>query len=187
MNVASHIFLPVAKKTKSKACSCRKMRWSPAEDQIIFDYVKKYGTSNWSFISQQIPGRTGKQCRERWVNQLNPENNNDHWTTEEDQLLLDKTEELGHQWSVIARYLNGRSANSVKNRFQLLKRRRKDQISSHGKMAPQSIMPPYPMFVMPQNLSYDIIPYIQQPMIQHQQIMPQNLPCYQVIQVVQKM
>ena len=41
--------------------------------QAIKSLVNKYGTSNWTFISNQMgQNRSGKQCRERWYNQLNP-------------------------------------------------------------------------------------------------------------------
>ena len=46
--------------------------WTNAEDQIIMDMVTKYGPKRWSMIAKQLQGRTGKQCRERWINQLDP-------------------------------------------------------------------------------------------------------------------
>uniref|UniRef100_A0A6V7QUV8 Uncharacterized protein n=1 Tax=Ananas comosus var. bracteatus TaxID=296719 RepID=A0A6V7QUV8_ANACO len=47
--------------------------WSKQEDEIIIQMVKKYGPKKWSTISQALPGRIGKQCRERWHNHLNPQ------------------------------------------------------------------------------------------------------------------
>ena len=40
---------------------------SPQEDQKVRDLVDAYGPNNWSKISQELPGRVGKQCRERCV------------------------------------------------------------------------------------------------------------------------
>jgi hypothetical protein len=37
------------------------------EDDIIIKMVKEYGPTKWSAISQALPGRIGKQCRERYV------------------------------------------------------------------------------------------------------------------------
>jgi hypothetical protein len=46
-------------------------RWTGEEHKALQALVRKYGTErNWSVIAQQIPGRTGKQCRERWLNHL---------------------------------------------------------------------------------------------------------------------
>lgn len=47
--------------------------WSPEEDEILKELVAKYGARNWSLIAQGLHGRSGKSCRLRWCNQLNPE------------------------------------------------------------------------------------------------------------------
>lgn len=36
------------------------------------DMVTRLGEGKWSLIAQSLPGRIGKQCRERWINHLNP-------------------------------------------------------------------------------------------------------------------
>eukprot|EP00965_Chrysotila_dentata_P115340 3812364-Pleurochrysis_carterae.AAC.3 len=45
-------------------------QWSPAEDQMLADAVARYGDQRWSYIAHLVPGRMGKQCRERWINHL---------------------------------------------------------------------------------------------------------------------
>jgi hypothetical protein len=35
------------------------------EDETLTELVRKYGFKRWSFIAKFIPGRIGKQCRER--------------------------------------------------------------------------------------------------------------------------
>ena len=54
-----------------------KKPWSVEEDQILTDIIKEIGLNSWSSISQELNGklricRTGKQCRERWLNHLSP-------------------------------------------------------------------------------------------------------------------
>ncbi|POO03932.1 GAMYB transcription factor [Trema orientale] len=39
--------------------------WSKEEDEIIVELVNKFGPKKWSTIAQHLPGRIGKQCRER--------------------------------------------------------------------------------------------------------------------------
>jgi myb-related protein len=39
--------------------------WTLEEDQIVTELVLRYGAKNWSSISKRLPGRIGKQCRER--------------------------------------------------------------------------------------------------------------------------
>lgn len=46
--------------------------WSPEEDVVLNRLVEKFGARNWSLIARGIPGRSGKSCRLRWCNQLNP-------------------------------------------------------------------------------------------------------------------
>ncbi|KAK6145411.1 hypothetical protein DH2020_022231 [Rehmannia glutinosa] len=46
--------------------------WSPDEDAILTGLVRKFGPRNWSLIARGIPGRSGKSCRLRWCNQLDP-------------------------------------------------------------------------------------------------------------------
>lgn len=46
--------------------------WSPEEDAVLSRLVAKFGARNWSLIARGIPGRSGKSCRLRWCNQLDP-------------------------------------------------------------------------------------------------------------------
>lgn len=46
--------------------------WSSQEDVVLSDLVEKFGPRNWSLIARSIPGRSGKSCRLRWCNQLDP-------------------------------------------------------------------------------------------------------------------
>ena len=39
----------------------------------MIELVHKHGAKKWSMIAGHLPGRIGKQCRERWHNHLNPE------------------------------------------------------------------------------------------------------------------
>lgn len=47
--------------------------WSPEEDARLSTLVEKLGARNWTLIARGIPGRSGKSCRLRWCNQLDPQ------------------------------------------------------------------------------------------------------------------
>ncbi|CAN6649355.1 hypothetical protein TRVA0_023S01970 [Trichomonascus vanleenenianus] len=51
--------------------SNRLRQWSPEEDQLLLDLVKKYGT-RWRTIANEMDGRTGLTCRNRWRKIVSP-------------------------------------------------------------------------------------------------------------------
>ena len=95
----------------------RKGTWTKEEDNALREQVRLYGLKNWVLVSKGLPGRIGKQCRERWHKCLDPRIVHKEWTMEEDIIIVSLYYELGHKWAKIARQLKGRTDNSVKNRF----------------------------------------------------------------------
>lgn len=93
------------------------------EDAIIQAMVQQYGTKNWNRVAQCLPGRTSRQCRERYRHYLSPSINNSEWTDEEDRILLQKFDEYGPKWVAISNCLKNRTDISVKNRWIVLMRR----------------------------------------------------------------
>lgn len=91
--------------------------WTTEEDQRLYEWVAKEGPTKWSQCSQIIIGRSGKQCRERWFNNLNPMVKKGNWSIEEDDMIFKLYMQYGSSWSKIAKHLKGRTENSIKNRF----------------------------------------------------------------------
>jgi hypothetical protein len=54
----------------------------------MIQLVQEYGVRHWGLIASKLNGRSGKQCRERWHNQLDPTISKDEWSEEEEMILL---------------------------------------------------------------------------------------------------
>ena len=91
--------------------------WSLEEDEKLREIMANTTNIVWTEIAAQFKNRTGKQCRERWVNHLNPEITETEWTPEEDERLYNLHLQIGNKWASIAKCMQGRSENSIKNRW----------------------------------------------------------------------
>ena len=81
-------------------------------------------------------GRNGKQCRERWLNQLNPAIRKGPWTAEEDRIILENIATIGPAWTKISKLLPpGRTDNAVKNRYNSTLKVGKAAVSGSRKRA----------------------------------------------------
>jgi len=100
----------------------RKGQWTDHEDAIVVEAVT---TSNeqpftrWSDLASRLPGRVGKQIRDRWVNHLNPNINHMPFSRDDDLLLWNGHKKYGKRWVEISTqcFNSSRSENHIKNRW----------------------------------------------------------------------
>lgn len=98
----------------------RQGRWNPDEDQRLIVATMLFGPRNWKKIAQFVPGRTQVQCRERWVNSLDPSVKRSEWTEQEDLRLEAAIKEHGYCWSKVAAALPSRTDNQCWRRWKAL-------------------------------------------------------------------
>ena len=107
--------------------------WTASEDEILLKIVNSRGQKAWSSIARELnalnhngnPIRKGRHCRERWFNHVNPDLKRGEWTQEEDDFIIAQHKILGNRWSEISKKMQGRTENSVKNRFNSLTKKTK--------------------------------------------------------------
>ena len=92
------------------------------EDDVLMNLVGTLGKKRWGEIASMLSEmfsnpKKGKQCRERWCNQLDQTLHHGDWLSVEEDRIFKLSRVYGNRWSVIAKCLHGRSENSIKNYF----------------------------------------------------------------------
>ncbi|OEL14236.1 Myb-related protein Hv33 [Dichanthelium oligosanthes] len=98
----------------------RKGLWSPDEDERLYSHITNYGVGTCSSVAE-LSGtynwlkRSGKSCRLRWMNYLQPGLRREPISKQEEDRIVSLQKLLGNKWSAIAARMPGRTDNEIKN------------------------------------------------------------------------
>ena len=115
-------------KTKKDPHKPQKSKFTLEDDILLMRLVLSLPVIDWSLIASRMKNRNARQCRERWKNYLDPHLVQNGFTPQEDAFILQKYQEIGPHWNTIARFFRGRSGNSIRNRFLMIKRHEEKRI-----------------------------------------------------------
>jgi hypothetical protein len=100
-------------------------KWTPVEDIKLKDAVERHSGKNWDEITALVPGRTQKQCRNRWHYALMKPSIDrttgltGKWAEDEDCELKGAVQTYGGKnWDAIAALVPGRTRTQCQSRWQ---------------------------------------------------------------------
>ena len=109
----------VAKRSRSRRrdrSSDHSGKWTKEEDTLLKSLTADQ-EPDWDQVSTHFPNRHKSEVQRRWENCFDPRIKKTPWTLEEDAQILSLLTRFGSVWKRIAKYMDGRPPDHIKNRY----------------------------------------------------------------------
>ena len=111
----------------------KRQTWGNEENEMLIKIMNEANSAKmdcslkWERVSIEMVKngfqKTAKQCRERWIQKLNPEASREKWTFDENRQLFALYRAKQNHWKEISKDLVARTDNAAKNQFFALIRK----------------------------------------------------------------
>jgi hypothetical protein len=109
-----------------------KMKFTTEEDSLLSRFAMHFGITHWDLAPRLLPGRSVRQCRERWTKYLCPTNSFEPFSPDEDTLLKQLHLQYGAKWVKMSSFFKNRTDIALKNRWLVLMRQERKAEKPHS-------------------------------------------------------
>jgi len=94
------------------------LHWKKREDDLLLNAIKEIGPCKWSRVAEFVPGKTAKQCCDRWRIHMNGKSGKNKFNSEDDAVLEKAVREMGHDWTLVAEAVAGKTERQCRDRYK---------------------------------------------------------------------
>ncbi|KAK3146058.1 hypothetical protein QOZ80_3BG0260970 [Eleusine coracana subsp. coracana] len=92
--------------------------WTPQEDATLARLADEHGGRHWRRVAELMPGRSSRQCRDRWRHQLARSVYHRPFTAADDEELARLFLRHGGRWSAVSRAAHRRTSRVMRRRWK---------------------------------------------------------------------
>jgi N-glycosylase/DNA lyase len=109
------------------------LHFTKDEDSKIISLFEESGIKKWNEIAKYLPNRSGKNCRDRYMNHLKQNFETENWFNEDDDNLFKLVAKYGRKWLKISKHFPGKTLDSIKKRFHQILSNQNGKENFHSK------------------------------------------------------
>ncbi|GJM96641.1 hypothetical protein PR202_ga13502 [Eleusine coracana subsp. coracana] len=92
--------------------------WTPEEDATLARLADEHGGCHWRRVADHMPGRSSRQCRDRWRHHLPHDEYHRPFTADDDEELARLFLRRAGRWSAVSRAAHRRTSRVMRRRWK---------------------------------------------------------------------